>query len=51
MKKLLIKIINCNNGFLDGNVREYVFKVKRKWARRKVLVEVNEVKLFAVSWR
>jgi len=51
MKILLTKIIYCNNGFLDGNVGEYLFKVKRKWVRRKVLLEVNEVKLFLVSWR
>jgi hypothetical protein len=37
--------------FGDGNVGEYLFKVKRKRARRKVLLEVNEVKLCAVSWR
>jgi hypothetical protein len=23
------KIINCNNGFLNGNVEEYLLKVKR----------------------
>jgi len=51
MKKLLMKIINCINDFLDGNVGEYLYKVKRKWARRTVLLEVNEVKLFSVSWR
>ena len=51
MKILLIKIINCHNRFLDRNVGEYLFKVKRKRARRKVLLEANEVKLFAVSSR
>jgi len=45
------KIIYCNICFLDGNVREYLFKVKKKWVRRKVLLEMNEVKLFSVSWR
>jgi len=46
-----MKIIYCNNVFLDGNVRDYLFKVTRKWVRRKVLLEVNEVKLLLVSWR